>query len=45
LCLELSLWIVDGLIRRDWVVTVANIVGVSLVGAVLVCKVRDLRAD
>ncbi len=44
LSLGLSLWIVYGLARGDWVVVAANIVGLSLVGAVLVCKVRDLRA-
>lgn len=44
LSLGLSLWIVYGLVRRDWVVAIANAVGLSLVGAVLVCKIRDLRA-
>lgn len=44
LCLGLSLWIVYGLIRSDGVVAIANIAGLSLVGAVLVCKIRDLRA-
>jgi MtN3 and saliva related transmembrane protein len=44
LCLGLALWIVYGLIRSDWVVAIANLAGLSLVGAVLACKVRDLRA-
>lgn len=44
LCLGLSLWIVYGLMRSDWVVFAANVAGLSLVGAVLACKVRDLRA-
>lgn len=44
LCLGLALWIAYGFIRSDWVVVVANIAGLSLVGAVLACKVRDLRA-
>lgn len=38
----LSLWIVYGVIQKDWVVALANVVGLSLVGAVLVCKLRDL---
>lgn len=38
----LSLWIVYGVLQRDWVVAFANVVSLSLVGAVLVCKVRDL---
>jgi MtN3 and saliva related transmembrane protein len=43
LCVGLSLWIVYGVIRGDWVVALANAVGVSLVAAVLICKLRDLR--
>lgn len=39
----LSLWIVYGIIQRDWVIACANIVGSSLSGIVLGCKVRDLR--
>lgn len=39
---RLSLWIVYGVLQRDWVVAFANVVSLSLVGAVLVCKVRDL---
>lgn len=35
LSLGLSLWIVYGLVRGDWVVAIANAVGLSLVGAVL----------
>ncbi|EKS41339.1 SemiSWEET family sugar transporter [Afipia broomeae] len=38
----LSLWIVYGVIQKDWVITLANVVGLFFVGAVLVCKVRDL---
>lgn len=44
LCLGLSLWIVYGVMRRDWVIVVANTAGLSLVGAVLGCKLRDLHA-
>jgi MtN3 and saliva related transmembrane protein len=39
----LSLWIVYGIIQGDWVIVCANIVGSSLSGIVLACKVRDLR--
>lgn len=44
LCAGLSLWIAYGVVQRDWVVAMANIVGLSLVGAVLVCKIRDLQS-
>jgi MtN3 and saliva related transmembrane protein len=44
LCLGLLLWVIYGLLKRDWVVALANVVGLALVGAVLVCKIRDLRA-
>jgi len=43
LCMGLALWIVYGLMKSDWVLVLANVVGVSLVGAVLGCKIRDLR--
>lgn len=42
LCSGLALWIIYGVFQRDWVVAVANLMGLSLAGAVLVCKVRDL---
>jgi len=44
LCLGLSLWVAYGLIRKDWVVMLANVAGLSLVAAVLICKIRDLRS-
>ena len=44
LCLGLLLWVIYGLLKSDWVVMVANAVGLALVGAVLVCKIRDIRA-
>lgn len=44
LCLGLALWIAYGTIRSDWVIVIANIAGLSLAGAVLGCKIRDLRA-
>jgi MtN3 and saliva related transmembrane protein len=38
----LSLWIVYGLVRGDWVIVAANGVGASLSGLVLAFKLRDL---
>lgn len=45
LCSGLALWIIYGVCQRDWFVAVANLVGLSLAGAVLVCKVRDLLSE
>jgi len=39
----LSLWVVYGVIRGDWVIVVANSVGTKLAGLVLAFKLRDLR--
>lgn len=39
----LALWIAYGLIRGDIVVVLANLVGVSLVVALLAFKIRDIR--
>lgn len=44
LCIGLALWIVYGVVRSDGVIVIANFAGLSLVGAVLVCKIRDLRS-
>lgn len=44
LCLGLLFWVIYGLLKGDWVVVLANVVGFALVGAMLVCKIRDLRA-
>jgi MtN3 and saliva related transmembrane protein len=38
----LSLWIVYGVIRGDWVIVAANGVGATLAGLVLAFKIRDL---
>lgn len=38
----LSLWVVYGLLRHDWVVVGANAIGAALAAVVLGCKVRDL---
>ena len=42
LTLGLSLWVVYGALRHDWVLACANMTGAGLTGVVLVCKVRDL---
>jgi|SRR5215203_133503 len=41
LTLGLTLWIVYGVLKNDWVLTSANGVGVLLAGAVLLFKLRD----
>ena len=38
----LTIWIVYGFIKGDWVIVAANGVGASLSGIVLVCKIRDM---
>ncbi|MEH2512998.1 MtN3 and saliva related transmembrane protein [Nitrobacteraceae bacterium AZCC 1564] len=43
LWLGLLLWVVYGLLKPDWVVVLANSIALALVGAVLGCKIRDLR--
>lgn len=45
LCLGLSLWVIYGVIKPDWIVAVANGVALALVGAVLACKIRDLQKE
>jgi MtN3 and saliva related transmembrane protein len=42
LAVGLSLWVIYGLLRHDWVIVCANAVGAGLAGAVLGCKLRDL---
>ena len=44
LTLGLGLWTVYGLIREDWVIVLANVVGATLSGIVMGCKIRDLCA-
>jgi MtN3 and saliva related transmembrane protein len=39
----LGLWIVYGVLLRDWVIILANITGATLAAIVLGCKVRDRR--
>ncbi|QOZ28552.1 SemiSWEET family sugar transporter [Bradyrhizobium sp. CCBAU 51753] len=43
LTLGLTLWVVYGLLRQDWVVVGANAIGAGLAGVVLACKFRDMR--
>ncbi len=42
LTVGLILWIVYGVLRGDWTIIIANAVGASLTGTVLVCKTRDI---
>ncbi|MFT4118146.1 SemiSWEET family sugar transporter [Bradyrhizobium sp.] len=42
LTLGLSLWIVYGIVQGDWVIVGSNLVGATLAGIVLGCKIRDL---
>jgi MtN3 and saliva related transmembrane protein len=41
----LLLWVLYGALRGDWTIIIANLVGASLSGTVLACKVRDIRAS
>jgi len=43
LTLGLALWVAYGAVRGDWVIVSANLVGATLSGIVLGCKIRDLR--
>jgi MtN3 and saliva related transmembrane protein len=43
LTLGLGLWIVYGVLRSDWIVISANVIGTTLAAVVLACKIRDLR--
>lgn len=42
LTLGLTLWVVYGLLRQDWVIVLANTIGAGLAGIVLGCKMRDI---
>lgn len=44
LTLGLSLWVLYGTLRGDWIIAASNVVGASLVGTVLAFKIRDLRS-
>ncbi len=39
----LAVWILYGMLKGDWVITVGNSVGAALSATVLYCKLRDLR--
>jgi len=40
----LSLWVIYGFLKGDWVIIIANCVGAALSGSVLAFKIRDIRA-
>ena len=40
----LVLWICYGLLKGDWIIVLANTVGASLSGIVLLCKLRDVHS-
>jgi MtN3 and saliva related transmembrane protein len=40
----LALWVVYGLLQKDWILVLANSVGAALAAIVLCCKIRDVRA-
>jgi MtN3 and saliva related transmembrane protein len=40
----LSLWVVYGLLKTDWVIVAANSVGATLSASVLIFKIRDMRS-
>ncbi|KGT79504.1 membrane protein [Bradyrhizobium japonicum] len=42
LTLGLGFWIVYGVIRADWMIVGANVIGAALAAVVLGCKIRDL---
>ena len=39
----LSVWVAYGLLRHDWIIVCANMIGAGLAAIVLACKIRDLR--
>lgn len=41
----LALWVLYGVLQKDWIIVLANTVGGSLAAAVLYCKVRDIRTS
>jgi MtN3 and saliva related transmembrane protein len=41
----LWLWSIYGIMKGDWVIITANVVGGSLSSIVLLCKLRDIRAS
>jgi MtN3 and saliva related transmembrane protein len=42
LTLGLTLWLVYGVLKGDWVIIIANALGASLCAIVLGCKLRDI---
>src|SRR6266545_47257 len=41
----LTLWVVYGLFKSDWVIAISNIIGALLSGSVLSFKIRDMHAS
>ncbi len=41
----LWLWVIYGLMKQDWAIVAANIVGGTLAASVLIFKMRDLAHD
>ena len=41
LTIGLSLWVLYGALRGDWVIVLANVAGATLAATVLGCKIRD----
>jgi MtN3 and saliva related transmembrane protein len=40
----LSVWIIYGVLKGDWVIVLGNGVGATLSATVLYCKIRDIQA-
>jgi MtN3 and saliva related transmembrane protein len=43
LTLGLALWVVYGVLRGDWVIVFANVIGATLGAIILACKIRDRK--
>jgi MtN3 and saliva related transmembrane protein len=43
LTIGLSLWLLYGVLRGDWIIIAANAMGASLSATVLACKLRDMH--
>lgn len=41
----LACWVMYGILLGDWIIAIANLISLSLVGSVLGFKIRDLRAS
>jgi MtN3 and saliva related transmembrane protein len=43
LAIGLILWIAYGVLKRDWVIVLANVVGAALALTLITFKIRDMR--